>query len=164
LPASEVRRQRRERGGDGPRLRRPDCSKCPVGDECAAGSDCESLVCILLECASPTCADVIANGDETDVDCGGMCPQKCATGKGCGVNVDCKGSLCSGGPVPADVHGHGEEPDGDGRRLRRRELPEVPAGPDVPARGRLHERGVRGRDVPGADVLGHGGERSGDGR
>src|SRR5690242_2058603 len=38
---------------------------------------------------TPTCTDGVKNGDETDVDCGGSCSNKCAVGKGCGTATDC---------------------------------------------------------------------------
>jgi len=42
------------------------------------------------------CADGFANGDETDVDCGGSCGD-CANGLACGVGSDCTSSFCGGG-------------------------------------------------------------------
>jgi hypothetical protein len=39
-------------------------------------------------CAAPSCSDNVQNGQETDIDCGGTCPQ-CAVGQGCQVNGDC---------------------------------------------------------------------------
>jgi hypothetical protein len=56
----------------------PDCATaggCPDGDDCDAPSDCQSGVCSAGTCQAPTCADGVANGTETDVDCGGAtCP------------------------------------------------------------------------------------------
>ncbi len=43
--------------------------------------------------AAPTCTDRIANGTETDIDCGGMCPAKCAAKKGCLLGKDCDTKL-----------------------------------------------------------------------
>jgi hypothetical protein len=43
---------------------------------------------------SPTCADGIKNGSESDVDCGGSCP-RCAKGKTCATRSDCAGGLCA---------------------------------------------------------------------
>jgi hypothetical protein len=45
--------------------------------------------------AGPTCTDLIKNGGETDVDCGGPCASKCAVNLGCSVNGDCKTGSCS---------------------------------------------------------------------
>lgn len=65
--------------------------------ECTQGSHCMSGVCsALFTCAAPTCTDAVQNGDETDVDCGGMDCGDCATGLMCGVNEDCIGGLCAG--------------------------------------------------------------------
>ena len=41
-----------------------------------------------------TCSDGKSNGDETDVDCGGGCATKCASGKGCLVGADCASGVC----------------------------------------------------------------------
>jgi cysteine-rich repeat protein len=45
-------------------------------------------------CLAPACDDLARNGDESDVDCGGSCPD-CPTGKMCGVDDDCVGN-CDG--------------------------------------------------------------------
>jgi hypothetical protein len=48
----------------------------------------------------PACGDGIRNGDETDVDCGGLqCTtlgKRCADGAGCRVAGDCESSSCQG--------------------------------------------------------------------
>lgn len=46
------------------------------------GSTCATVV-------SSSCTDNIKNGAETDVDCGGTCPNKCGDGLGCSVSTDC---------------------------------------------------------------------------
>jgi len=46
---------------------------------------------------SPACSDGTKNGTETDIDCGGGCPNKCADGKACSVAADCAGGACPGG-------------------------------------------------------------------
>lgn len=46
-----------------------------------------------------TCSDQIRNGDETDVDCGGSCPDKCETGDQCLVDSDCESGDCDGGSL-----------------------------------------------------------------
>src|ERR1043166_2609756 len=40
-----------------------------------------------------SCSDGVKNGDETDVDCGGMCGGG-AVGKICKTNVDCMNAAC----------------------------------------------------------------------
>jgi hypothetical protein len=61
--------------------------------------------------AEPTCADHVANGDESDVDCGGSCPP-CAQGLHCAGDADCSrggcaldlcGTLLSAGVVAGDL-------------------------------------------------------------
>jgi hypothetical protein len=68
----------------------------------------------LLIPAVASCADGVANQDESDVDCGGSCAAKCVAGQKCGGNSDCgTGScqasrcvlaLCVGGASFADKH------------------------------------------------------------
>ena len=46
--------------------------------------------------AGPTCTDKTKNGAETDVDCGGTCPDKCKLLQGCKVAPDCmSGLICA---------------------------------------------------------------------
>jgi len=47
--------------------------------------------------APATCDDEVANGDETDVDCGGGTCPACAADKMCGENADCASMACLGG-------------------------------------------------------------------
>jgi hypothetical protein len=85
---------------------------CPDGTGCVVDADCDSGVCCLgaantatcpcpsatcavNTCLAPSCSDGVLNGGETDVDCGGSCPSKCATGLGCVANADCIGGLCA---------------------------------------------------------------------
>lgn len=42
----------------------------------------------------PPCQDTVQNGDETDVDCGGSCPTKCAQGQKCINPADCVTGSC----------------------------------------------------------------------
>ena len=51
----------------------------------------------------PQCDDGLRNGHETDVDCGGTCPLRCALGRGCDTAADCKSGNCVSGmcvPMP----------------------------------------------------------------
>ncbi|MEZ4300195.1 MAG: hypothetical protein R3B70_34935 [Polyangiaceae bacterium] len=72
------------------------CARCPDGQPCLTGADCQSAVCTAARCAPPACDDGARNGAETDVDCGGTCDQGCAAGQRCGENTDCAGEQCSG--------------------------------------------------------------------
>lgn len=75
--------------------------------ECNDGGDCQSGVCQADQCQAPTCADDVRNGEETDVDCGGLgsgCPA-CLDGQACTMATDCQGGVCDLGlmcctPVP----------------------------------------------------------------
>src|SRR5262249_51173613 len=53
-------------------------------------------VCSLGACAAPACDDGLANGYETDVDCGGPCPA-CGPGQVCGVAGNCSTGICAEG-------------------------------------------------------------------
>src|SRR4051812_13688103 len=44
--------------------------------------------------AAPTCSDGVRNGEETDVDCGGMGCMPCHLGAACMRDADCAGELC----------------------------------------------------------------------
>jgi hypothetical protein len=60
--------------------------------------------------------DVVKNGDETDVDCGGICGA-CAEGQACNVGADCASGVCDAGtcaaPSCADGVTNGSETDVD---------------------------------------------------
>jgi hypothetical protein len=43
---------------------------------------------------APTCSDMDQNGGETDVDCGGPCPTRCAYGQHCVESTDCVMGIC----------------------------------------------------------------------
>jgi hypothetical protein len=64
-----------------------DASQCPNSHICNANHSC----------AMATCSDMVQNGDETDVDCGGSCSKKCPFNEHCMQGSDCKGGSCSGG-------------------------------------------------------------------
>ncbi len=67
--------------------------------ECVANPDCTSGVCNTTShtCAAASCSDTTKNGDESDIDCGGSCPTKCALSKGCAATTDCvTGLKCDG--------------------------------------------------------------------
>jgi hypothetical protein len=48
-------------------------------------------------CVQATCSDGIKNGTETDVDCGGICPNRCGTGQMCLQDSDCQSMQCVSG-------------------------------------------------------------------
>ncbi len=96
-------------------------TKCADTKGCAGAADCASGVCdpAAKKCAPPTCNDTIDNGTETDVDCGGTCPTKCADTKGCAVAGDCASGVCNDGtkkcsaPACDDTVKNGTETDTD---------------------------------------------------
>ncbi|MBI2145708.1 thrombospondin type 3 repeat-containing protein, partial [Candidatus Woesearchaeota archaeon] len=58
------------------------------------------IVNVLLNLES-ACSDKVRNGDEADVDCGGSCSAKCANGKSCIIQSDCKSAYCVDGVCKA---------------------------------------------------------------
>lgn len=85
-------------------------------DGCASWSraeDCslEGLPCVDGEdgafCLEPGCSDEIANGDETDVDCGGPDCEPCENGLVCVDLSDCLSGVCDEGLCAAPVCGDG---------------------------------------------------------
>lgn len=77
------------------------CKPCPVGKQCNVGSDCQNGFCNVTTkvCVANQCLDGAKNGSESDIDCGGTCTTKCATGKGCSGPSDCaaSGAVCASG-------------------------------------------------------------------
>jgi hypothetical protein len=81
--------------------------RCDVLKACLLAGDCGSGVCkdtgVGLQCQPPSPTDGVKNGDETDVDCGGLKAPKCGDGKSCTVRVDCINDVCSGGKCQAAI-------------------------------------------------------------
>ena len=94
-------------------------SKCGDGKGCAAAGDCASGVCSATThtCATASCSDMVKNGHETDVDCGGGMCGGCANGKLCSIATDCTSGVCTAGkcatPTCMDVVKNGNETDVD---------------------------------------------------
>src|SRR5438132_10773384 len=44
---------------------------------------------------TPTCSDGVANGAESDIDCGGASCPACDLGKKCRTSIDCASRLCT---------------------------------------------------------------------
>ncbi|MCB9592749.1 MAG: hypothetical protein H6719_08450 [Sandaracinaceae bacterium] len=74
------------------------CPACAPGEDCTAGTDCSSGICGggSMTCNAPTCSDGVANGAETDVDCGGGTCGLCSDGDTCVRGSDCSGDHCVG--------------------------------------------------------------------
>lgn len=68
---------------------------CAPGDACEGADDCISRVCKEGTCRAATSADETKNGDETDIDCGGLAAPACADGKACGASDDCASGVCA---------------------------------------------------------------------
>ena len=79
----------------------PRCGKCPTDKICDANADCIDGVCdpVMKVCKPASCMDIVKNGDESDVDCGGpVCPD-CGPNDACGNPADCESGVCSGMPL-----------------------------------------------------------------
>lgn len=87
-----------------------DCVECVAHADCVANTE----TCVGGECVAATCSDTVRNQNESDVDCGGICPG-CAMGMGCNVPADCASGNCdtsaggggSGGSAGAGGSGGG---------------------------------------------------------
>jgi hypothetical protein len=76
------------------------CGPCGLGRVCRVGADCATLNCAGGVCAAAAtnlCSDMILDGSETDIDCGGPTCAPCSDGRMCMVASDCRSQLCSGG-------------------------------------------------------------------
>ena len=100
----------------------PNCSTsttaCANGKICKVNTDCLESWCVISSgstgvCTHPTCSDSVKNGTESDVDCGGTCPAKCADGKTCTKDLDCTNGWCNGSkcatPACTDMFQNGTE-------------------------------------------------------
>ena len=80
------------------------CPPCVDSKHCLDGGNCQSGVCeippggTLLRCIAATCVDGVKNGNETDMDCGGLeCQVKCSKSKTCKLGTDCLSGVCQSG-------------------------------------------------------------------
>lgn len=81
------------------------CPPCGTNKACSVNSDCTSQRCDSTSktCNAPLCTDLVKNGDETDVDCGGNICGPCADGMLCQKAKDCLSGVCSGTPLRCQV-------------------------------------------------------------
>lgn len=72
-----------------------NCAGCADGRVCSTATDCLSLSCADRTCVPATCSDGIANGGESDVDCGGLgACGPCGAGRECSNWYDCESHVC----------------------------------------------------------------------
>ena len=75
-----------------------DAQRCAAGQGCVVAQgarDCQSKVCQNQLCQAPTFTDLVQNGNETGVDCGGpTAPNRCPAGQGCAAGTDCTEKVC----------------------------------------------------------------------
>jgi hypothetical protein len=93
------------------------CEPCANQSNCSSGDECASGVCDGGTCKAVTCMDGVANGEETDVDCGGPDCPACAASEKCGEDADCKTGICASGVCEMatcmDGSANGQETDVD---------------------------------------------------
>ena len=65
---------------------------CKTTPDCVKGDVCINGVC---DVPAASCSNGSKDGDESDTDCGGSCPQ-CPDGKACTVPADCTDASCIG--------------------------------------------------------------------
>jgi hypothetical protein len=65
------------------------CVQCLMNDDCRVGEACEMGTCVPF-----SCTDLVLNGDETDIDCGGSC-LPCDNTKMCMDFSDCVSGFCN---------------------------------------------------------------------
>jgi len=71
------------------------CPACPDGALCGKHDDCASRSCGKDgKCLAPSCTDSVANGDETDRDCGGSICGACPDLFKCKNPTDCLSKVC----------------------------------------------------------------------
>ena len=81
-------------GGDaGGDVRGPEIDAAAT--ECVMPRDCASGVCTAGRCARSSATDRVQNGDETDVDCGGIAGPRCGDGLSCLTRRDCQSGVCA---------------------------------------------------------------------
>ncbi|MBR9682709.1 MAG: hypothetical protein GOV02_03470, partial [Candidatus Aenigmarchaeota archaeon] len=89
---------------------------CAAGEGCSdTNLDCESggvaVVCVDNVCSS--CTNLVQDGDETDVDCGGTCNSElllsCILEQTCDADSDCSTSYCREGECRVDCEQHHED-------------------------------------------------------
>ena len=97
-------------------------NRCVEAARCLTHDDCDTDFCDSAGyCVEPgQCQNEILDGDESDKDCGGSCPTKCADGQSCAQDTDCaldstcvdspSGKVCQG-LLPGDLR---QDTDGDG--------------------------------------------------
>ena len=74
--------------------------------ECVDAADCADKLCMGNRCLPGTCADMLQNGMESDVDCGGAC-LACADGGKCTKASECLSGVCTGGLCQSPTCGDG---------------------------------------------------------
>ena len=74
----------------------PGCQPCADGRRCVVGTDCASTDCYsgAADRTCVSCSNGVVDGSETDVDCGGLCQQRCDLAQHCVTGSDCGTRYC----------------------------------------------------------------------
>jgi len=71
---------------------------CLLGQKCLSHKDCTTGFCSSnYTCSDSGCSDGIKNGNETDLDCGGLSCSGCSVGLSCRIDEDCESNYCLNG-------------------------------------------------------------------
>lgn len=96
-----------------------ECVLCSIGAKCRDANDCESAYCFsdgTCQLEEGDCSDGLPNGEETDVDCGGLICDPCVDGSVCLAGSDCVSGICNAQSFcesEPDTDGDGILDDGD---------------------------------------------------
>ena len=122
----------------------PICgATCINGKSCLEHLDCQSGFCNAGQCAeADACHDGILTGAESDIDCGGACPDRCQQGQSCITVDDCAvGLACADGACQVcaqgdlDCDGIIDDSDFDGVRNEDDACPNTPVDEPVDENG-----------------------------
>lgn len=114
-----------------------NCPSCKNDRRCTKDNDCKSKNCHAGMCTDlGPCFDALLTegiDSETDIDCGGACPQKCDEGKKCKTTTDCaSGLFCIQGTCTSSTTG---DSDNDGVPDDIDTCPGTPTGARVDQKG-----------------------------
>jgi hypothetical protein len=70
------------------------CVACLIDSDCPADCSGNACKCQQNACVSALCDNMVKDGDETDVDCGGPACNPCPNGGACALEGDCASGVC----------------------------------------------------------------------
>ena len=138
VPGPDLHRSPAQRHRDRRRLRR-QLPGLPGRDELRRSTPTARAACARAASAPGSPAPTASRTRRRPTSTAAAAARPATRGKACLAYTDCVSYVCSGGRLlGADLHGHGEEPGRDRRRLRRLGLHEVRRRQGVRQQQRLH--------------------------